>query len=42
VFIGAALGFAVGQTVYKIMNKDSNFSMGISDNGGIAIAYKIE
>lgn len=42
VFIGAALGFAVGQTVYNIMTKDSKFSMGISDNGGISVAYRID
>jgi len=42
VFIGAALGFAVGKTVYNIMAKDSKFSMGISDNGGISVAYRIE
>ena len=42
VLIGAALGYAIGQTVYNIMSKDSKFSMGISDTGGIAIAYRIE
>ncbi len=42
VFIGAALGFAVGKTVYNIMAKDSNFSMGVSDNGGISVAYRID
>ena len=42
VLIGAALGYAIGQTVYSIMSHDSKFSMGISDNGGIAIAYRIE
>ena len=42
VVIGAALGYAIGQTVYSIMAKDSKFSMGISHTGGIAIAYRIE
>ncbi len=42
VFIAAALGFAVGKTVYNIMAKDSKFSMGVSDTGGISVAYKID
>ena len=42
VLIGAALGFAIGQTVYKIMDEDSKISMGISDTGGISLAYRIE
>lgn len=42
VLIGAALGYAIGQTVYNIMSNDSKISMGVSDTGGIAISYKIE
>ncbi len=42
VLIGAALGYAIGQTVYSIMSHDSKFSMGISDTGGIAVSYRIE
>lgn len=42
VLIGAALGFAIGQTVYNIMSEDSKFSMGVSDTGGISLAYRIE
>lgn len=42
VLIGAALGYAIGQTVYSIMSHDSKFSMGVSDIGGISIAYRIE
>jgi len=42
VLIGAALGFAIGQTVYKVMSEDSKLSMGLSDTGGISLAYRIE
>ena len=41
VFIGAALGFAVGKTVYHIMKGHSKLSLGISDTGGIALAYRL-
>lgn len=42
VLIGAALGYAIGQSVYSIMSEDSKFTMGISDTGGISLAYRIE
>lgn len=42
VLIGAALGYAIGQTVYSIMSNKSKFSMGVSDTGGISFAYRIE
>jgi len=42
VLIGAALGYAIGQSVYSIMAHDSKFSMGVSDTGGISIVYRIE
>lgn len=41
VLIGAALGYAIGQTVYSIMSHDSKFSMGISDSG-VSVVYRIE
>lgn len=42
VLAGAALGFAIGQTVYRIMKEDSKISMGVSDTGGISLTYRIE
>jgi len=41
VFIGAALGFAVGKTVYHIMDGHTNLTLGISDTGGVALAYHL-
>ena len=41
VLIGAALGYAIGRTVYSIMSHESKFSMGIS-NTGVSVVYKIE
>jgi len=41
VFIGAALGFAVGKTVYHIMEGHTNLTLGISDTGGLALAYHL-
>lgn len=41
VLIGAALGYAIGRTVYSIMSHESKFSMGIS-NSGVSVVYKIE
>ncbi len=41
VFIGAALGFAVGKTVYHIMEGHTNLTLGISNTGGIALAYHL-
>ena len=41
VFIGAALGFAVGKTVYHIMEGNTNLTLGISDTGGIALVYHL-
>lgn len=42
VFIGAALGIAIGKTVYSIMNKNSKLSMGLSDIGGISLVYRLD
>lgn len=42
VFIGAALGVAIGKAIYLVMDKDSRLSMGISDTGGIALVYHIK
>lgn len=42
VLVGAALGFAIGKTVYHIMDKDSKLSMGISDTGGVSLVYRID
>ncbi|MBC8319471.1 MAG: phosphatase PAP2 family protein [Bacteroidetes bacterium] len=42
VLIGAALGYAIGQSVYSIMSNDSKFTMGISETGGVSVAYRIE
>ena len=42
VFIGAALGYAIGQTVYTMMSSDSKLSLGVSETGGISLAYRIE
>ena len=39
VFIGAALGFGIGKTVYHIMEGNKNFTLGVSNQGGIALAY---
>jgi membrane-associated phospholipid phosphatase len=41
VFIGAALGFAVGKTNYHVMQGKTNLSMGISDTGGVALVYHL-
>ncbi len=41
VFIGAALGFAVGKTVYHIMQGNTNLTLGVSDTGGIALTYHL-
>jgi membrane-associated phospholipid phosphatase len=42
VLVGAALGFAIGQSVYKLMIKESKLQMGLSENGGISLVYKIK
>lgn len=42
VLVGAALGYAIGQTVFRIMTEDSKLSMGISDTGGISLTYRIQ
>ncbi len=42
VLIGAALGYAIGQTVYNVMSDDSKLSMGISATGGISLVYNIK
>lgn len=41
VFIGAALGYAVGKTVYHIMEGHSKLTVGISNTGGIALVYHL-
>ncbi len=42
VFIGAALGFAIGKSVYYVLNKNSNFTVGITNYGGISLVYHIK
>lgn len=42
VLIGAALGFAVGKSVFHLMDQKSALTMGISDEGGIALVYQIK
>jgi membrane-associated phospholipid phosphatase len=42
VFIGAALGVAIGKAIYLVMDKDSRLSMGFSDTGGVALVYHIK
>ncbi|PLX07966.1 MAG: hypothetical protein C0598_12950 [Marinilabiliales bacterium] len=42
VFIGAALGFAIGKSVYYVLSKNSNLSIGLSDMGGISLVYRIQ
>lgn len=42
VFFGAALGIAIGKTVYHVMQGKTNLSLGISDNGGVSLVYHIQ
>jgi len=42
VFFGAALGFAIGKTVYHVMQGKTNLSLGISDHGGVALVYHLK
>jgi membrane-associated phospholipid phosphatase len=42
VLIGAALGFAIGKTVYHVMQGKTNLTLGISDTGGIALVYHLK
>jgi len=42
VFIGAALGFAIGKTVYHVMQGKTNLTLGISDTGGVALVYHLK
>ncbi len=42
VLIGAAVGFAIGKSVYNFMDSRTAFSFGISDTGGISLAYRIQ
>ncbi len=42
VLAGAALGFAVGKSVFHIMEGNKKLSMGISGNGGIALVYRLD
>ena len=39
VFIGAALGFAIGKTVYHVMQGQTNLTLGISRYGGVSLVY---
>ena len=41
VFIGAALGFAIGKTVYHIMQGNANLTLGLSPTGGLALAWHL-
>jgi membrane-associated phospholipid phosphatase len=40
VFIGAALGFAIGKTVYRVMQGNSKITLGISKHGGVSLVYR--
>ena len=42
VLIGAALGYAIGKTIFYVMDGKSNLSMGISNTGGISLVYHIK
>ena len=42
VFLGAALGFAIGKTVYHVMQGKTNLTMGISDTGGVSLVYHFQ
>lgn len=42
VLVGAALGYAIGKTIFYMMDGNSNLSMGISDTGGISLVYHIK
>lgn len=42
VLIGAALGYAIGKSVYYILNKNSNLTVGITNYGGISLVYHIK
>lgn len=37
--VGAALGYAIGKTVFYLMDGRSNLSMGVSNTGGISLVY---
>ncbi len=41
VLIGAALGFAVGKTVYHLMEGNKHISVGITDRGTLGLAYHL-
>lgn len=41
VLIGAALGFAIGKTIYYVMQGKTNLTLGISSQGGIALVYHL-
>ncbi len=41
VLIGAALGFAIGKTVYYVMQGKTNLTLGISSQGGVALVYHL-
>ncbi len=39
VLIGAALGYAIGKTVFFLMDGHPNLSMGISNSGGVSLVF---
>jgi len=41
VLIGAALGFAVGKTVYHLMEGNKNLSLGITGRGNFSLVYQL-
>ncbi len=42
VFIGAALGFAIGKTVYHVMQGKTNLTLGFSETGGVSLVYHLK
>jgi len=42
VFVGAALGVAIGQLAARTMLGDKRLSMGFSETGGIALTYRLD
>lgn len=41
VFIGAVLGFAIGKTVYRLMQPGGNLCIAPGSRGGIALVYRL-
>lgn len=42
VLIGAALGFAIGKTVYHVMQGNTRLSLGFSSTGGVSLVYHLQ